>query len=512
MTQPVCTGNATDCISSGEPAYCGVSCFDGADYDTVYLGKQVSSIYEMQAWATTDNGATWAKITDITSSSTLGPNFRPVSPRNHTGRLACLWASGIYTTYINYRMNIHCYPPIIKEAYVKVPSVSGTVNTDIYCYYDNQAAADQEDAVNAWDSNFMAVYHLEERPAVATVLDSTTNARAGTKKAMIEPAYFGSLNFGNKSGQSFDGVDDYISLPTSINFASLTEVTVEVVGSYDGSGSSGDEHQFFSNWSVTAASIMIRAEPTAGGNTLEVFAIKATDTQVGGGIGATLSINTLHHIGAVYDATNLRAYINGTVGPTTYATGAAFDATASIAAYLGNTAHVATEQLTGYEEEVRISNVARSAAWLKATSINLRTPNSFYTYGTEEVAGYTVDLTAAALSFTAQNTQNTASATLTAPAFDFVAQDVTVANTGGGTAVTFDPATFDFVANDIQNTLRVELTTGTFDFAGLDVQPAINVTLSTAIFDFVARSITAGDPLAPTTGRATNMMLMGVGN
>ena len=401
-TSPVEITASGGYVYAAEPAYCGVSCFDGADYNTVYLGKQVSSIYEMQAWATTDNGATWAKITDITSSSTLGPNFRPVSPRNHTGRLACLWASGIYTTYINYRMNIHCYPPIIKEAYVKVPSVSGTVNTDIYCYYDNQAAADQEDAVNAWDSNFMAVYHLEERPAVATVLDSTTNARTGTKKAMIEPAYLGNLNFGNKSGQSFDGVDDYISLPTSINFASLTEVTVEVVGSYDGSGSSGDEHQFFSNWSATAASIMIRAEPTAGGNTLEVFAIKATDTQVGGGIGATLSINTLHHIGAVYDATNLRTYINGTVGPTTYATGAAFDATASIAAYLGNTPHVATEQLTGYEEEVRISNVARSAAWLKATSVNLRTPTSFYTYGTEEDAPSAIDysLTCAAGAYT----------------------------------------------------------------------------------------------------------------
>lgn len=369
-------------VYSGEPAYCGVSCFDGADYNTVYLGKQVSSIYEMQAWATTDNGATWAKTADITSSSTLGPNFRPVSPKNHTGRLACLWASGIYTTYINYRMNIHSYPPIIKEAYVKVPNVSGTVNTDIYCFYDNQVAADQEDAVNVWDSNFMAVYHMEERPASLSILDSTVNARNGTKKAMIEPAYLGSLNFGNKSGQSFD--DDYISLPTSINFAGLTEVTVEVVGSYDGTGASGDEHQFFSNWSATAASMMIRAEPTAGGNTLEVFAIKATDTQVGGGVGATLSINTLNHIGAVYDATNLRAHINGTVGPTTYATGAAFDATASIAAYLGNTAHVATESLTGYEEEVRISNVARSAAWLKATSVNLRTPTSFYTYGTEE--------------------------------------------------------------------------------------------------------------------------------
>lgn len=79
-------------------------------------------------------------------------------------------------------------------------------------------------------------------------------------------------------------------------------------------------------------------------------------------------------------------------------------------------------------------------------------------------------------------------------------------------AFTLDPVTFDFVAQDVQSSTRSNLTTAASDFAGLDVQPAINVTLSTAIFDFVARSITAGDPLTPGTGRATNMALMGVGN
>lgn len=140
-------------------------------------------------------------------------------------------------------------------------------------------------------------------------------------------------------------------------------------------------------------------------------------------------------------------------------------------------------------------------------------------------------LIASALNFTAQDIQNSATNNLTAAAFDFVAHDIAAENASTAT-VTLDTATFDFVANDIQNTLRVELstatcdfiandiqntlrvelTTGTFDFAGQDTQNTLGLLLENAIFDFVARSITAGDPLAPTTGRATNMMLMGVGN
>lgn len=149
--------------------------------------------------------------------------------------------------------------------------------------------------------------------------------------------------------------------------------------------------------------------------------------------------------------------------------------------------------------------------------------------GTQNTLGAT--LTTSALNFTAQDVQNSATNNLTAAAFDFVAHDIAAENASTAT-VTLDTATFDFVANDTQNLLHVELSTPafdfvpngvqnllahsltacTFDFAGQDLQNRLGVMLDTAIFDFVTRSITAGDPLTPSTGRATNMMLMGVGN
>lgn len=368
-------------VYSGELSYTGVACFDGSDINTVYMGKQESSIYEIQAWTTSDNGATWSKSRDITSGSATH-NLRPFSPLGHPGRMACLWSAGSYTSYTSYTLETFCDPPLATESHVKVPSVSGSTDTDIYVYYGNAAATDQEDAANAWDANFEFVTHLEPKPSSLAVTDST-GAISATKKSLFEP--------GNNSakGLLFDGANDYVTLGTALNMAGWTAATIESLVNYDGAGSAGDEHQIFSNWktgTVNWAGVMLRIEPTAGSNDLEGFAVRQTDTQIGGSFAIDVTPNQVEKVDMVFDSTNLRGYVNGTVGGTTYSTGgAAFDASASQIAYIGNTPHGdGSEDFGGTIYEIRISSVARSAAWLKASSINLRTPSTFYTVGSEE--------------------------------------------------------------------------------------------------------------------------------
>lgn len=138
-------------------------------------------------------------------------------------------------------------------------------------------------------------------------------------------------------------------------------------------------------------------------------------------------------------------------------------------------------------------------------------------------------LTTSTLNLTGESSQNSTLSTLTAVAFNFAAQDITAENAGTAT-VTFDAVSFSFVANDIQNTVAGALDVATFDFTPNEVQPltahsldvctfdfvgqsaqnALNLLLENAIFDFTVNSITF--PGLPSTGRATNMMLMGVGN
>ena len=420
-------------VYAGEVTYTGCSCFDGVDIDKIYIGKEVSSRYEIQEWITTDTGATWTKSRDITTGSASGTqNLRPYSPKNHNGKLACLWGSGTYTSFTNFGLSTYCDPPLATEAYVKVPTVSGTVDTDIYCYYDNQAAADQEDASNAWDSGFMGVYHLEHKPSSLTILDSTSNARNGTKKSLSEPS--GAI----VGAQKFDGVNDYITLGTALNFAGLTEVTIEAVINHDGTGAANEEHTVFSCFSsTTVAATMLRIEPNTGGtaNRLEGFAIKQTDTQVGGDFGITVTPSQINHVASAYNATDLRGYVNGTVGGTTFASGAAFDAGASPESLIGYTNANSTDGLTGNLYEVRISNVARSAAWLKATSVNLRTPTSFYTYGTEE--DYTGTITADASITQAGNTSS-GTAALTIIADSSISQSSNTSTASGAIVIAAD--------------------------------------------------------------------------
>src|SRR3990167_10427121 len=57
--------------------------------------------------------------------------------------------------------------------HVKVPSLLSASDTDIYLYYGNSGATSGEDITNTWDSDFRAVYHLNQDKAAGAFADST---------------------------------------------------------------------------------------------------------------------------------------------------------------------------------------------------------------------------------------------------------------------------------------------------------------------------------------------------
>jgi hypothetical protein len=83
--------------------------------------------------------------------------------------------------------------------WVRVPSLSATVDTTITMYYGNSTIGSQENPTGVWNNNYNAVWHLNQN-----VFDSTTNNNDGTN--------FGSSDIIGKiaNGQNFDGIDDYI--------------------------------------------------------------------------------------------------------------------------------------------------------------------------------------------------------------------------------------------------------------------------------------------------------------
>src|SRR3990167_328103 len=67
-------------------------------------------------------------------------------------------------------------------------SISVSVDTDIYMYYGNVGASNQQNVTGTWGTNYKAVYHLKDDPDTSTVQDSTSNNNDGTKVGVGNPA------------------------------------------------------------------------------------------------------------------------------------------------------------------------------------------------------------------------------------------------------------------------------------------------------------------------------------
>jgi len=101
-------------------------------------------------------------------------------------------------------------------AWVKVPNLSSTANTVIFMYYGYGSAPNQENPTGVWDSNFKAVWHLQD-----DFLDSTSNSNDGTNS--------GSSDGAGKIGdaQDFDGVNDRIHFSSSLGIITGAVWTIE---------------------------------------------------------------------------------------------------------------------------------------------------------------------------------------------------------------------------------------------------------------------------------------------
>jgi len=132
---------------------------------------------------------------------------------------------------------IEKYTPITGEliAWVKVPSLSAVIDTEIYIYYGNAGCADQWDVSGTWESDYKMVQHLEE--SSGTHYDSTQYGNDGTPHGGVIQGTAGKID----GADDFDGVDDYIACgdDTSLNIAD--SITIEALVKGEGAGFSSTQ-------------------------------------------------------------------------------------------------------------------------------------------------------------------------------------------------------------------------------------------------------------------------------
>jgi len=251
-----------------------------------------------------------------------------------------------------------------RIVWVKIPTVTSGVDTVILMYYGNSGASDSQNPTDVWDSDYEAVYHMNE--VSGNLVDSTVNGNTGTAVGAASYSQTGQIG----KCIVFDG-NDYFTGVLPQGDVSLTDGMFEfwekttngvgldiVVGwVYAGAarlyfGVDGDTSEWYTGWGSTYTkwgsedtSWHYHAYRSGAGFTLDGYIDAATP--------AGLQVDSA-------DFTQQNALMIGT--------GVAVD---TVRAWVGSI------------EEVRFSSSSRSVAWMKASYHSQKQTAGFLVFGDE---------------------------------------------------------------------------------------------------------------------------------
>jgi hypothetical protein len=240
-----------------------------------------------------------------------------------------------------------------------------------------------------WDSNYVGVWHLKETPTVDPfAYDSTSNDNDAsfladmTSGDQVAGHIDGAMDFDDAGSNDRVRADDDPSLGGMSALTVETWVNLKQVVPQVGDNSQSYYLSYKSHSGVPWFSWQLMAPDWDPGFYLEV----RTDGTSGSVHGNTAaSADTWYHVVGVYESGQpLKLYVNGgddSKWPDT-PSGNILDTDQPY--YMGG-------DVNGILDEVRISKVVRSAAWIETEYNNQKAPAAFYTVGIEETTGTTAD-------------------------------------------------------------------------------------------------------------------------
>ncbi|EMR74269.1 protein of unknown function (DUF2341), partial [Thermoplasmatales archaeon SCGC AB-539-N05] len=271
-------------------------------------------------------------------------------------------------------------------SWVNVTSISSSSDTKIWMYYNNSGCSNQENVTGTWDSNYMAVYHLDESDV--QTIDSTYTANA-SKKSASEPTQNTSGKIGN--AQEFTGgatyTDDYIEATNY--YDSMTDLTCSfwlhrpdnelaeynILGNRQGHSTGNSGFSFLKR--------------TSGAGNEETMQFRV------GNVSGTVDIMI-----ATDCPTEEWAYVTGRIDSgicRIYINAVAKGSTADIQDNIGLSGHPFRIGMNGNSEgpfvgtsvdEVRISNVPRSTSWITTCYNTMTNTTTFVSADSEENKGW----------------------------------------------------------------------------------------------------------------------------
>lgn len=254
-------------------------------------------------------------------------------------------------------------------AWVKVPSLSSVSDTVLYMYYGNPSATNQQNVTGTWDSNYVMVQHLAQ--ASGNFIDSTGNHNDCTPSGGLSYNVTGKID----GAAGFDGSSSYATIPFGLsppytiecwaNPATLVQDGAIIAFEGTETGGSGVSMGIYN----TENKIVI-------GNDAYRYGLGTPSAYLTAGTWA-------YWCDAVTTASSIGFYLNG-----------AAQTLSSVGSYFSNDPNYRTigaRNYSGYShfwngtvDEVRISNIVRSASWISTEYSNQQSPSSFYSVGSEE--------------------------------------------------------------------------------------------------------------------------------
>jgi len=253
--------------------------------------------------------------------------------------------------------------------WVKVLSVIAASTTTLYLYYDSTKAENttyvgdtgDSPAQNVWDSNFKGIWHMAQDPngdVADAIKDSTSNANHGTPAGSMTTADLVDSKIGKAI--DFDGTNDYITIPQL--FVSPTKVTWELVFKSDISNTTEIRTFVYNNDDIFIIN-------SINSGTADLIKTYSYGTTGGGWSSSTSAYSVLdwrYIVGTVKADDYLNLFVDGTQIGSQVAIGTLQDLGDEFRRAIG-TARNLIRFADGIIDEVRISDIDRSAAWIKAT-------------------------------------------------------------------------------------------------------------------------------------------------
>jgi len=263
-------------------------------------------------------------------------------------------------------------------AWVKLPALSATSDTTLFMYYGGAGGSGKADPAAVFASGYEAVWHLHHDPSKP--VGEATGQHPGTSRGGMKGGHLVAGKVGR--GFNFDGNDDAVDVGV-INLPP------------DGPGNNGLTLEAWVRPDQAIGRIISKATGTlvqehwwmaslGPGATYKGyhFRLRSAGSTSWTSIGGAPLLGQWMQLAFTYDGASMRIYKDGKQIDSQPKTGKV-DTSSSAKVSIGDNP-VDSRYFDGILDEVRLSRVARSAAWLAIQYANQNGPASFYTLGKEE--------------------------------------------------------------------------------------------------------------------------------